>query len=72
MVENILNLLEHQCLTSESLQERLQISKVELEIHLENLKKQHLIYLNSKNKYAKVNLLDYLYFTQFRSFLLIN
>jgi len=55
MVENILNLLEHQCLTSESLQERLQISKVELEIHLENLKKQHLIYLNSKNKYAKVN-----------------
>lgn len=54
MVEKILKLLEHQSYSPESLQERLQIDKMELEIILDELRAKKLIYVNSHNKLSKV------------------
>ena len=54
MEEKILYLLGHQGYSSESLKERLQISQVELDCYLDNLRAKKLIYLDSSNKYRKV------------------
>ena len=54
MDEKILEILAHQSLSAESLQEKLQITKVELLCLLEELQKRHLIYLNCFNKYESV------------------
>ena len=55
MVEEILNLLEHQSLSRESLQERFNLTKNEIDIILFRLKKENLIYLDTHSKYTKVN-----------------
>ena len=54
MDEKILELLNHQSYSAESLLERLNISKVELLCIMEDLQKRHLIYLNYLNKYEKI------------------
>ena len=54
MEEKILYLLGHQAHSVESLCERLQISKSELEVYLDNLRERKLIYMDSANKYCKV------------------
>ena len=55
MVEKILKLLEHQSYSINSLEERLQIDKQELEVILEEMQKQGLIYYNMINRICMVN-----------------
>lgn len=54
MEYKILYLLGHQSYSSESLKERLQIPQNELDCYLDNLRANSLIYLDSSNKYCKV------------------
>ena len=60
MTQNILKLIEHHSLSSESLQERLHLSKIEIDFYLKDLLEKKLIYLNSKNKYSKINDSEYI------------
>ena len=55
MVEKILSLLEHQSYSINSLQERLQIDKKELEVILSEMQKQKLIYFNMNNRICMIN-----------------
>lgn len=55
MVEKILGLLEHQSYSINSLQERLQIDKKELEVILSEMQKQKLIYFNMNNRICMIN-----------------
>lgn len=55
MVEKILKLLEHQNYSIDSLQERLQIDKKELEVILSEMIKNRLIYYNVNNEICRIN-----------------
>jgi len=54
MEKKVLELLNHQSLTSLSLKERLKISDQELQIILDNLIQKKLIFFNSHNKYSLI------------------
>jgi len=54
MEDNILNLLEHHSYSKEALQEKLHLSKVEIDVLLDKLKSEKLIYMNCYNKFSKV------------------
>lgn len=55
MVEKILGLLEHQSYSIDSLKERLQIDKLELELILSEMIQKRLIYFNVNNRICMVN-----------------